>query len=166
MKNETTIILLAVGVIALLYYAFSRGLIGAGIGPTGLAVNPGTGKLVGAVQVPQPTTNYSGYLAASTAPGVANALNGALSGLGNTLSSWLGRSSSVAPTNQGASPTSPALAAQPYGPVGPMPSNTYIGPATDPALAYDAVSGSAFDYYGLSTDNSFDSSYSLEGSIV
>lgn len=82
MKDSTLIIIIVAGA-AVLFWAVSSGLINSGI------------------QVPQPAQNYSGYLAASTAPAVSNAINSVLGGLSNSLSGWL----------SGGGPTAPATAA-------------------------------------------------------
>lgn len=168
--KDSTVVLLIVGGFALLFWAFSRGLIST----TGLGVNPATGQQYGVITAPQPTTNYSGYLAATTAPGVSSALNGALSGLGagvnNLFSGWFGGSSQTTPApNQTASPVSPAVAAQPTGAVyGPfVDASTFqgtsnpVGPVVDPTVSYNATSGSAFDFLGLSQANSYDPNYAL-----
>ena len=175
MKDSTIIILVVAGA-AILFWAASRGLFGVGIGPTGLAANPATGRLGGAITVPQPTQNYSGFLAASTAPGVASALNSILGGLGGTISGWLAPSGDNSPVvNQGPmQPTgsAPSAAAQPGGPfpVGffsgasnnPVISpSAAVGPAVPPDLSYGDTAGSAFDYSGLAAANSFDPNYSL-----
>jgi hypothetical protein len=170
--KDSTIVILVIGGFAVLYLAFSRGFLSAS--PTGLGLNPATGQAYGTINVPQPSTNYSGYLAASTAPGVSSALNGALSGIGsglnNLFSGWFGGSSQT-PTaaNQTATPASPSLGAQPAGPnYGPFLDATMlqgtsnpVGPVNNPDLAYAATSGLAFDYAGLANANSPDSTYSL-----
>lgn len=168
--KDSTVILLIVGGFVLLFWAFSKGIIST----TGLGVNPATGQPYGTIVTPQPTTNYSGYLAATTAPGVSSALNGALSGIGsglnNLFSGWFGGSSQTTPgPNQTASPTSPAVAAQPSGSVyGPfVDASTFqgtsnpVGPVVDPVMSYNSTSGSAFDFLGLSNANSYDPSYAL-----
>lgn len=160
--KDSTIIILVVAVVGVLFWAFSKGFITSGAVPIGH-----TGILA-----PQPTTNYSGYLAASTAPGVSNALNGLLTGIGGAFTGWFGGGGPGTPAPvvaQGANPKSPTLAAQPQGVsttsyviggslVGPQPATL-----SGLQLTYDAgTSGNAFDYAGLAGDNSFDSSYSLE----
>lgn len=173
MKESTVIVLLVAG-FAVLFWAFSKGFISAS--PTGLGINPSTGQAYGVVNVPQPSTNYSGYLAASTAPGVSSALNQIFGGIGTGLSSWLsGGGSSTPVVNQGpiAPPASaPSASAQP---TGPTPSGFFsgasanpvlsasaaVGPAIAPDLSYDATQNSAFDYAGLSSANAFDPNYSL-----
>lgn len=166
MKDSTVIIVILAGA-ALLFWAVSTGLIQT----TGGAVRIGNTGIV----APQPNQNYSGYLAASTAPGVSGAINNALSGIGsgvgNLFAGWFGGSApSTTPPNNSATPNSPAMAAQPSGP-GQTTSEQYgptvqqltapVGPVVDPQLAYAATAGSAFDYTGLSSANSYDSSYSL-----
>lgn len=179
--KDSTILILIVGGFALLFWAFSRGLLTAS--PTGLGINPATGRAYGTVAVPQPSQNYSGYLAASTAPGVASALNGALSGIGvglnNLFSGWLGSSNTGSGGgNQGPvapAASAPSAAAQPSGPTpgsfysgasAPAMLNatayTPVGPVVPPDVSYAATPGSAFDYQGLSVDNSYDPSYSLQ----
>lgn len=171
MKDSTIIVLVVAG-FALLFWAMSRGLLGAT--PTGLGVNPATGKPYGVITAPQPTTNYSGYLAATTAPGVSGALNGALSGIGtglnNLFSGWFGGAQTTPSPNQTASSNSPALAAQPAGAVyGPfVDASTFqgtanpVGPVVNPDMSYAATSGSAFDYAGLANANSPDMTYSIQ----
>jgi hypothetical protein len=161
MKTGAVIAIVA-GVLVALYFAVSRGLIGSGV-----AV-----KASGGVVAPQPAANYSGYLAATTAPQVSGILNTLLSGVNSAAHSWLapsGAPSSPAP-QQGASPTSPSLFAQPSGPA-PQPTSyvadtTLVGPQIDPVMQYSATSGSAFDYSGLAADNSFDVNASLEDYAV
>lgn len=169
--KDSTVIILIVGGFALLFWAMSRGLLTGT--PTGLGVNPATGRPYGVITAPQPTTNYSGYLAATTAPGVSSALNGALSGIGtglnNLFSGWFGGASTAPSPNQTASASSPALAAQPNGAVyGPfVDASTFqgtanpIGPVINPEMSYNSTSGSAFDFYGLANANSPDMTYSL-----
>lgn len=153
------VIAIVVGVLAVLYLAVSRGLIGSGV-----AIGPG-GQQRGIV-APQPGSNYSGYLAATTAPQVSGILNTVLSGVNSAFHSWLAPSAPAAvPPAQGASANSPSLFAQPSGPA-PQPSmysapTALVGPQIDPALQYDQTSGAAFDYAGLSNDNSFDPNASL-----
>ena len=164
MKEETTVLIIVVAAAALLFWAVSSGLIKSGV-----VTVPGSGGVV----APQPSSNYSGYLAASTAPGVAGAINTVLSGLGNTVDAWLGGTRSAQPTAAGqtANAASPALAAQPAGPSPAVipPSATYVdysnalvGPQVDPAVAYAATTGAAFDYLGLAGANTADASYSLQ----
>lgn len=174
--KDSTVILLVVGGFVLLFWAFSKGIITAGVGPTGLGVNPATGKPYGVITAPQPSTNYSGYLAATTAPGVSGALNGALSGIGsglnNLFSGWFGgQSSNPTPSasNQIASANSPALNAQPAGPVAApfdfastfQGTSNPVGPVVNPDVSYNATNWSAFDYNGLAASNSPDMTYSL-----
>ena len=171
--KDNTVILLVIGGLVLLFWAMSKGLLGTGA--TGLAINPATGQPYGAISVPQPSTNYSGYLAASTAPGVANALNGALTGLSSMFAGWLGTSSTPTPAPaQGANPASPSLAAQPSGPTSSFYSGASapamldatqyaanVGPSVPPDISYNATQGAAFDFPGLTADNAYDPSYSL-----
>lgn len=150
---------IVVGVLAVFYLAVSRGLVSSGV-----AVGVGPGGITSAkgIVAPQPSSNYGGYLAASTAPGVASALNGALTGIGSGLASWLHGSNPQAPApQQGASPTSPSLYAQPSGPVGDFVAGSTVGPVVDPAVSYNATSGAAFDYPGLASDNGYDGSVAL-----
>lgn len=172
--KDSTILILVIGGLALLFWASSKGFISAS--PTGLGINPATGKAYGTIAVPQPSTNYSGYLAASTAPGVTSALNALIGGLGSTTSSWLAGSGAATPTvGQGAtnpSSSAPSAAAQPVGPsssyfysgayLNPISSpSAAVGPAVAPELSYGATSGAAFDYAGLASSNAVDPSYSL-----
>jgi hypothetical protein len=134
------------------------------------------------ILTPQPSQNYGGYLAASTAPSVATALNGLISGFGSAATSWL--KGSPRTVVQGA-PPSPSAVASPAGiaaPVGPQPNlqanfiaglNTYsdpgstlVGPQTNPAITYDATNGLAFDYAGLSGDNAYDPAASYQPSVA
>jgi hypothetical protein len=175
--KESTIIILVVAGVAALFWAVQTGLIKV----TGGAVNVG-----GGIVAPQPSQNYSGYLAASTAPGVSGALNAILGGVGSTLSSWLAPANanpaaptpaqvaaSVGPVPGSIQPTSATIGTQLVspsfaGPSGPslanlMPSYsaTPIGPQTDASLNYDSTTGNAFDYNGLSGANAYDPAYSL-----
>jgi hypothetical protein len=164
MKDSTIIILVVAGV-AVLFWAVSTGLLKTVGGPVTV---PGTNILA-----PQPTQNYSGYLAASTAPGVSSALNGALSGLGTGLNhlfaGWFGSptgSSAPTPIKQGSNPASPSLGAQPVGPsastiAAQTAEGSFVGPQI-PEIGYEVTSGSAFDYSGLAADNGYDPAYSLE----
>lgn len=144
------------GILVALYFAASRGLIGSGVpvGRTGIVA-------------PQPGTNYSGYLAATTAPQVSGILNTLLSGVNSAAHSWLAPSNSpstVGP-NQGASANSPALFASPVGPMDTTmisATGTLVGPQIPPDVQYNATPGSAFDYSGLAADNSYDPNASLE----
>lgn len=173
------IIAIVIGGLAILFFATSRGLINSGVS---VGVGPGGVTTAKGIIAPQPSANYGGYLAASTAPGVSSALNGALTGLGGALAGWLGRpSSSPAAPAQGASASSPSLAAQPSGPFmpsGPMPPTSIgiptsgggtfaedgwvIGPQISPDISFNSTAGSAFDYSGIASDNAFDPSASLE----
>lgn len=162
MKTGTVIAVVG-GAVVLLFWAASRGLINAGV-----RVNP-SGTVTGIV-APQPSQNYSGYLAASTAPAVTGAINTALSGLSSSLSAWLHPTGSPSvPPAQGATTSSPSLAAQPSGPTtdqGVVASGAFVGPQVPPDLSYNATPGSAFDYSGLALDNSFDPEASLEPQYV
>jgi hypothetical protein len=163
MKDET-IIVLVVAAVAVFFWAASRGLFGVGLGPTGLVANPQTGVQSGAINVPQPSSNYSGYLAASTAPGVSSALNSIIGGIGGGLAAWLSPSGSNPPTvSQGASPNSPSGAAQPQTMDIPL-SGTLVGPQISPIMGLSYAGntiGSAFDYQALADANSYDSNYDL-----
>lgn len=179
--KDSTIILLVVAGGALLFWAVSTGLIRT----TGGAIPVGPQGQIpsGAIYAPQPSTNYSGYLAATTAPGVSTALNSALSGLGTGInhlfSGWLSGSaaaqpSAVSPSGgpnaaQTAPSDTPALAAsagQIYGPFMSQAdlqgTSNPVGPIVDPAVGYAATSGAAFDYSGLASANSYDPGYSLQ----
>jgi hypothetical protein len=165
MKDSTVLIVVIAG-FALIFWAFSKGFLSAS--PTGLGINPQTGKPFGVVNIPQPSQNYSGYLAASTAPGVSTALNGALSGIGaglnNLFSGWIGGSSQVQGVNQGAvnpPASAPSAAAQPVGPTAQI-FGPFVGPVAYPDVSYNATPGSAFDYAGLAADNVYDPTYSLQ----
>lgn len=167
-------ILAAVGIV---YLIFSKTLLG---GNPAVSVGPG-GRQTG-ILAPQPSTNYSGYLAATTAPQVSGILNTVLAGVNSGFHSWLSPSNPTpanAPANQGANMASPSLAAQPSGPYptyGPAaPGNAAgsfsdlqaafsapVGPVVDPAMSYNATPGSAFDYGPLAADNAYDSAASLE----
>jgi hypothetical protein len=153
MKDNVIVIAVIAGV-ALLFWAVSTGLI---------KTTGGNVAIGGGIVAPQPAQNYSGYLAASTAPAVSNALSGAVSGLSSSLSSWLSGlgGSTATPVGQAANPNSPALAAQPIGPQVIPTLGSYAGPQVDPLLAYDSTSGSAYDYAGLAGANSYDPSYDL-----
>jgi len=87
------IVALIIGALALVYLAVSRGLISSGVQVSS------TGGVISqrGIVAPQPTQNYSGYLAATTAPGVSGAINGALSGLANAFSSWMSKPPSQNP---------------------------------------------------------------------
>ena len=157
------VIAIVIGVVAVIYYAFSRGIIGSGA-----VVTPG------GILAPQPSSNYSGYLAATTAPQVSGILNTVLSGVNSGLHSWLAPSSPSTPAPaQSASPNSPSLAAQPSGPsssaivvnpfnYGPAP----VGPQVDAGLSYNFTPMNAFDYGGLAAQNTFDPAVSLEGNFA
>lgn len=172
------VIAIVIGVIAVLYFAFSRGLIGTG------------GQVVGAggILAPQPSSNYSGYLAATTAPSVAGILNTTLSGINSGLHSWLSPAAPTPVTGQGASASSPSLAAQPVGPsssvvapgvgsvsilspgtVGPSSytaPTSLVGPQLDTTISYGSTSGAAFDYAGLAASNAYDPSSGLTDSSL
>jgi hypothetical protein len=154
--KEAPTLAIVVGAVVLFYLAMKSGWIGA---------NPSAAVPVGrGVYAPQPAQNYSGYLAASTAPGVSNALNGILSGVGSALSGWLTRSANTpAPAVQAAAPTGPNQAASTgVGPSNPLGISDSSNPLlwTDP-LAYDNTSVSAFSYDPLAADNAYDPNYSL-----
>ena len=180
MKESTVLII--VGIAAVLFWAVSTGFLKVTGGP--VTVGP-QGQISGVVS-PQPASNYSGFLAASTAPGVSGLLNNVMSGLSGAFGSWINPASgNNTTTGQGSNPSSPSRAAQPAGPVGVQPS-VYspnaslvapvsgaptaqlsgflpsVGPQVDASLSYDATSGGAFDYSGLAADNAFDPTYSLE----
>lgn len=161
MKNENTIIIVVIAGIALLFWAMSKGLISS----TGLSVTP-SGQQVGLISVPQPTQNYSGYLAATTAPAVSSAVNTAVSGLStgvnHLFSAWFGQSTPTPYVNQGPvapAASAPSAAAQPMGPITPV---TTVGPQIPSDISYAATAGSAFDYTGLANANSWDSTYALQ----
>jgi hypothetical protein len=156
-------IAVVVGVVAVIFLAVNRGLVQSGVQ---VGVGPGGVTTTRGIVAPQPTANYGGYLAASTAPGVSNALNGALTGLGHALAGWMNPPAAAsAPVAQGASASSPSLYAQPSGPAlalgGTAVAGALVGPQIDPTIQYDLTSGAAFDYSGLTQDNSFDPSASL-----
>lgn len=166
------IIAIVAGALILIFWATSRGLIQSGVqvGPTGTQRG---------IVAPQPAQNYSGYLAATTAPQVSGILNGLLSGLSGSVSSWFGKSAAPQPVAQGTNANSPALAAtgsagvaasilnttnqQYIATLSPStysdPGSTLIGPQVDPALQY--AGGSAFDYAGLAADNAYDPAASM-----
>jgi hypothetical protein len=167
MKDETLIIFIVAG-FALLFWAVSTGLIKT----TGGGVNVG-----GGIVAPQPATNYSGYLAASTAPGVSSALNSILGGVGTSVAAWLSPEPSTATNtpfvNQGPmqpAVSAPSAAAQPQGPSssGLVAAQTVqntsvpVGPVIDPSISYLSTNQDAFNYLGLSSANAVDPGYSLE----
>jgi hypothetical protein len=178
MKTGAVIAVVA-GALILVFWATSRGLVNAGV-----AIGPG-GRPSGIV-APQPSQNYSGWLAASTAGGVSNILNTALSGLNNVFGSWMQRSPQAPTVAQGANSGSPSLAAQPVGVTlaqiaalnqsvmapGTVQvstsdiGSTLVGPQVDPAMSYAATAGSAFDMGGLYADNAYDPSASLDVAFV
>lgn len=150
------VIAIVIGIVAVIYYAFSRGIIGSGA-----VVAPG------GILAPQPSSNYSGYLAATTAPQVSGILNTVLSGVNSGLHSWISPATPNAPAPTPAPAASPALAAQPSGPSGLnnsalFYSATPVGPQVDPTVSYAATSGAAYDLGGLASQNAFDPSSSLE----
>ena len=166
-------IALVIGVLAVFYLAINRGLINSGVQ---VGVGPGGVTSTKGIVAPQPSQNYGGYLAASTAPGVSSALNGALTGLGSAFAGWFGPTNPIASPAQGASPNSPSGAAQPSGPsvaagaavaAATPGGGSYaedgwiIGPQVDPAVSYNSTAGSAFDYSGLASDNGYDPSVAL-----
>lgn len=161
------IIAVVVGVVVVLYLAVSRGLIGSGVA---VSVGPGGVTTAHGIVAPQPGSNYSGYLAATTAPGVSSALNGLLTGVGGAFTKWLTPNAPAQPAPaQGANAASPSLAAQPSGPVpaaafgsaSATGSGAPVGPMVPPDISYNATAGSAFDYSGLAGDNGYDPSFSL-----
>lgn len=152
------VVAIVAGVLIALYWAFSRGIIGSG----GLGV-----RASGGVIAPQPSSNYSGYLAATTAPQVSGILNTVLSGVNSGLHSWLAPAQAATPAPTPAPAASPALAAQPQGPSGLNDSALFysatpVGPQVDPTVSYAATSGAAYDLGGLASQNAFDPSSSLE----
>jgi len=171
MKDSTILIVVVAGA-ALLFWAVSSGLIKT----SGGAIPVGHTGVV----APQPSSNYSGYLAANAAPAIAGSINAAISGLGSAFSAWISPSSgpNVTP-GQVASPSSPSAAAQPSGPAlvsqlsksAPTSSGyaTYsdalVGPQIDPSVSYASTPGLAFDYSGLAADNAFDPAYSLQDPV-
>lgn len=151
------VIAIVIGVVAVLYLAVSRGLIGSGAVP-----------LAGGGVAPNPAKNYSGYLAASTAPQVSGFLNTAIAGVTSGLHAWFSSPSAPTPAPaQGGSPTSPSFAAQPSGPsASSLTSQTglagwFPGPSVDPSVSYNSTPGSAFDYGGLAAQNAYDPSTTL-----
>lgn len=158
------VIAIVLGAVVLVFLAVNRGLVSSGvqvgIGPSGATSTRG-------IVAPQPSTNYGGYLAASTAPGVSSALNGALTGLGSGLASWFRPAPTSAPVvSQGANSASPSAAAQPVGvQTTNMPiSGALVGPQITPisGLSYDATSGAAFGFGDLSAENAWTAADSLE----
>lgn len=159
------IVALAIAAVAVIFLAVNRGLISSGV-----QVGVGAGGVTSTkgIVAPQPSSNYGGYLAASTAPGVSSALNGALTGLGSAFAGWFGGSPApTKPVQQGATSNSPSLAAQPIGTTDAPIGGALVGP--QPAslsglqLTYDSgTTGAAFDYTGLANANSWDQSSSLE----
>jgi hypothetical protein len=167
--KDGVIVVIVLAVAAGLFFAFKSGFISPGLGMTA------GGKQVGTIAVPQPTQNYGGYLAATTAPAVS-------AGIGNLLtagSHWIAGLASPAASAtpavaSGANPASPTLAAQPAGPnnasqaamIAAEGMGTTVGPMVDPQIAYDATAGSAFDWAGLSADNAWTSDASLDGTTA
>jgi hypothetical protein len=154
MREGTTVVV--VGAVALgLLYIFGR--------QSAAQQNLAASVALGRTQiVPQAASNYSGYLAASTAPAVSTALNGFLTGLGNLGTSWLHGSSSTSVGSPSAAQPQGAQQ-QLSGGVGVTANSNYnLIPPISP-IAYDNTSGSAFNYQGLSYDNGFDPTYSMEG---
>lgn len=154
--KEAPLLAAIVGGFALLFLAMKYGWIG---GNPNAAIPVGKG-----VYAPQPAQNYSGYLAASTAPGVSDALNGLLSGIGGAVSGWMHKSQNVpAPAVQAAAPTGAYQAVS----TGVGPSNPLgISDSFDPALwsnpiAYDNTDVTSFSYDPLAADNAYDPTYSL-----
>lgn len=155
--KEAPFLAIVIGGFALIYLAVKSGW----IGPNQSAAIPvGRG-----VYAPQPAQNYSGYLAASTAPGVSSALNGLLSGIGGAVSGWLHQAPKnvPAPNVQAAAPTGAYQSASTG--VGPM-NPTGISDSNDPflwtdPLAYDNTDVMSFSYDALAADNAYDPTYSL-----
>jgi len=151
--NTGTALVIVGGVLAVLFFATSKGLISSGAVPVGRGV-----------YAPQPAQNYSGYLAASTAPSVAGALNNVLSGLSTGLGGWLSRKANTpAPAVRAAAPTGEYQAVStgvgPSNPTGTSDSwDSMLW--TDP-LAYDNTNQTAFAYDPLALDNAYDPNYSL-----
>ena len=155
--NTGTALVLVGGAIAILFLATSKGLISSGAVPVGRGV-----------YAPQPAQNYSGYLAASTAPGVSGALNNILSGLGSGLSGWLSRKTNVpAPNVQAAAPTGGYQAVSTgVGPSNPTgTSDSWDSMLWQDPLAYDNTNQVAFAYDPLAVDNAYDPNYSLSMSV-
>ena len=167
--NTGAVVAIVIGAVVLVFLAVNRGLVNSGVQ---VGVGPGGVTTTRGIVAPQPSANYGGYLAASTAPGVAGALNGALTGLGHALAGWL-----TPPTTPQAAPS---LFAQPSGPsaasaaaiaggigIATPGGGTYaedgwaIGPQIDPVISYNSTGGSAFDWAGLSADNAYDPSAAL-----
>lgn len=155
--KEAPLLAVIIGGFAILYLAIKSGW----IGPNQSAAIP-VGK---GVYAPQPAQNYSGYLAASTAPGVSSALNGLLSGIGGAVSGWLHTPSvnSPAPNVRAVTPTSYSQSV-----------STGIGPGNitgtadsfdqtlwDNPIAYDNTDVTAFSYDAIAADNAYDPTYSL-----
>ena len=176
--NTGAVVEIVIGAVVLVFLAVNWGVVNAGVQ---VGVGPGGVTTTRGIVAPQPSANYGGYLAASTAPGVAGALNGALTGLGHALAGWLTPPTTpqAAPA-QGASASSPSLFAQPSGPsaasaaaiaggigIATPGGGTYaedgwaIGPQIDPVISYNSTGGSAFDWAGLSADNAYDPSAAL-----
>lgn len=166
MKDEGLIIALVIGAIAIFFFAVNRGLISSGVS---VGVGAGGATSVKGIIAPQPSQNYSGYLAASTAPGVAGAINGLLSGIGSGASAWFSGVKSTPTPAVG----NPAQAAAPVSSVAnaaqqqsvydntplPLPA---LGPQlSDVNLAYDNTSGSSFGYDALAADNAYSPGDSL-----
>ena len=160
--KDSTLIIIVVAVAAGLFFAFRGGFLAPS--PTGIAVNARTGLPSGNIAVPQPAQNYSGFLAASTAPQVAGALGNFISGAASSALAWFSpKNPPPPPPQQGASTVSPSLGAQPSGPAVPSPlygTEAYVGPQVDPVMAYP-MDGASFGYASLATDNGFDPTYSL-----
>jgi hypothetical protein len=159
--KEGGVIAIVAGVVIVLWFAVNKGLIQARAVPVGAGV-----------YAPQPAQNYSGYLAASTAPGVSGALNSILSGVGGAVTAWLKKGpSNPAPAVSAAAPGMGGyLGSGGVGPSNPMGTIDQNDPAylamlagnTDAAaMAYDQTTNNAFAYDALAADNAYDPNYSL-----
>lgn len=161
--KDSTLVIIVVAVAAGLFFAFRNGFLSSS--PTGLGINARTGLPSGNITVPQPATNYSGFLAASTAPQVSNALGGFITGLSSSALAWLSpKQGQVVPPQSGASTVSPSLGAQPSGPwsLSDVWGGALVGPQIDPVISYDSTNGSSFGYDSLAADNAFDPMYSFD----
>lgn len=167
--NTGAVIAIVVGAVVLVFLAVNRGLVSSGVQ---VGVGPGGATSVRGIVAPQPSSNYGGYLAASTAPGVSAALNGAFTGLGSALAGWFSPPHSAPLSAQGSSPTSPAGPAQPTGPATAVETQSaviggaLVGPQVDPIVSYNSTSGSAFAWDSLAADNAPDVSASLESAYT
>jgi hypothetical protein len=147
------IIALVVGVIVVLYFAVSRGLISSGV-----SVGPG-GQVKGIV-APQPSASYGGYLAATSAPAVSGILNTTLAGLNHAFAGWFGSGPSqpaaapAALASTGPAPTLGAYVTTPNASA-PLP---VIGPQIADATAYTGLSD---QFATVADENSYDPNTSL-----